>query len=85
MPQGYPFTREDADRIMDRFVRMADDGECPHPRLCESFEQCLKKDLNDLGRPYFRHTFLNGWHGGRPERESWRARDGENRGMEIGG
>jgi len=77
MPQGYEFTREDADRIMDRFTKIFEMGICPHLRLCKSIAECFKKDLNDLGRPCFRDYFLNGGYGHPPDQVLWRIRDGE--------
>ncbi len=79
MSTGYPFTREDATKIFNRFEKLFDGGVCPHARLCETVEECFRKDLNDLGMPYYRQLFLH--HAERWFSEPWRVRDGPNRGL----
>ena len=79
MATGYPFTREDATKIFNRFEKLFDGGVCPHARLCETVEECFKKDLNEFGRPYHRNLFrdkFDRWYSG-----PWRVRDGPNRGL----
>ena len=75
----YRFTREDATEIFNRFEKLFDGGVCPHARLCETVEECFRKDLNRFGGARLRASFLYGWLG--KQRVVWTVRDGPNRGL----
>ncbi len=79
MSTGYPFTREDATKIFNRFEKLFDGGVCPHARLCETVEECFRKELNVWGEPYARDSRLYGWQS--KELVVWTVRDGPNRGL----